>query len=280
MSDRDLNYLRRPWLLGRSFEVRSTLSAEDAKAALRKQKRGWFELKTGPRGWILGPFLCLQLSAMGQQGPVVLARITDDGFGSRTYGKVGPDLAVLSALAITPGLIAFAIYGFASKSENLAAALVAVGVFLLFILAIFWLRSRAPEDAEPLVRFIRRALETPAARTVHALPPHFDATPIPAAKRNVDGTDMGAPPSENDVAHAILAMEADGFLIIDFGSNNFMQTALAYDRFILEKSEGSDRAFYRAKGDFESNDVIAAMTAYLRGSDPSKQIVWEKTRPC
>jgi len=86
------------------------------------------------------------------------------------------------------------------------------------------------------------------------------------------------PPSEYDVAQAILAMKPDGFLIIDFGPNTFMQAALEYDRFILEKCEGSDNELYRAKGEYDRDDVVAAMAAYLRGSQPSKPIFWEKVR--
>ena len=108
------------------------------------------------------------------------------------------------------------------------------------------------------------------------MPSQFDRTPVESAKLNIDGRDIGAPPSEDDVAQAILAMEPGGFLIIDFGSNRFMQTALEYDRFVLEKSEGSDRELYRGKGDFDRDQVIVAMTAYLRRSRPPNQIFWEK----
>ena len=120
-------------------------------------------------------------------------------------------------------------------------------------------------------------LEKPTQRFTQPAPSHFDRTPVQSAKLNVDGQQVGAP-SEQDVAKAILAMQPDSFLIVDFGSNHFMQIALEYDRFILEKCEGSDHELYRAKGDFERNDAIAVMTAYLRGSQPSKQIVWEKVR--
>lgn len=275
----NVTHRRSFWPLGYPFEVRSSLSADDAKAALRKQKMGWFEIKTGPRGWILGPFLCLELSAMGQRGPVVLARFADDGFGSRLHGRAGPDLGSLSLMGLITAIIAFSIYGFISQIKILAPMSV-LGSFALFVaVGLLWLRRVSPENADPLVRFVRRALETPTAHSTQAVPSRFDRTPVRSAKLNIDGHEKGAPPSEHDVAQAIFAMEPGGFLIIDLGSKTFMQTALEYDRFILEKCEGSDRTFYRARGDFESDDTIDAMTAYLRASAPSKQIIWERVRP-
>jgi hypothetical protein len=258
---------------GYSFEVRSSLTPDEAKAELRKQKQGWFDPKTGPRGWILGSVLCLQLSAIAQNGPVVLALISDDGFGSRIHGRVGPDLAMPVLIAAALALPAYAAI---FRTEDRPAMLMFAAAFFLFVGGVLWMRSRFREDAEPLVRFIRRVLETPTARSVQTVEMELDHTPIQSATLIVDGDDIGIPPSEHDVAQAILAMEPDGFLIIDFGSNTFMQTVLEYDRFILEKCEGSDNQLYRANGDFQSNDIIAVMTAYLRGAQPSKRIVWDK----
>jgi hypothetical protein len=207
---------------------------------------------------------------------LILARIADDGLGSRVQGRAGLDLASLMMIGMIVGVLIFAMCAFALQIRDSDALLAGSAILLLIPGAILCLRLLSPPDGEPLVRFIRRVLEKPAAGSAERAQSRFDRTPVESAKLNVNGHDIGTPPTEQDVAQAILEMEPDGFLIIDFGSNTFMQTALVYDRFALEKCEGSDRELYRAKGDFEAEDAIAVMTAYLRGSQPSKPITWEK----
>lgn len=264
-------------LFGQPFEVRSSFSRDKAKAALRRQKLGWFNPKVGPRGWILGSLLCLQWSALYDRGAAVaVARIAEDRLGSRVHGRAGIDLASASLIAVIAGVVIFSIYSL--LTEHSAAILLFDVAVLLIPGAVLWLRLVSPEDPEPLVRFIRHALERPTVRSTQVSTSHFDGTPVQSAKLNVTGDVSGAPPSERDVAQAILALKPEDFLIIDFGSNNFMQTALEYDRFILEKCEGSGGELYRAKGDFDRNDIIAVMTAYLRRSEASKRVVWEKER--
>ena len=278
MSDQVINRSRSSPLFGYPFEVRSSLSRERAKAALRQQKVGWFDPKRGPRGWILGSLLCLQWSALGDRGArLVLARITDDGLGSRIRGRAGFDFASLCLMALVTWIVIFSIYGFALQIRNFDGILLFNAVILLIFGAVLWSRLVCDDNADLIIRFIRRVLESPAVRTSPPAPSHFDRTPVQSAKLNVAGQHVTAP-SEDDLAKAILAMQPGNFLIIDFGSNAFMQTALEYDRFILEKCEGSDHELYRAKGDFESNEIITAMTAYLRGSRLSKAIAWEKVR--
>jgi hypothetical protein len=167
---------------------------------------------------------------------------------------------------------------FVLHTLDLLSLLLFCGIFLLIPAAVLWLRLAFPVDADPLVRFIRRVLDPPTTPSTPPAASHFDRMPVQSATLKVNGEEVGAAPSEYDVAQAILAMKSDGFLIVEFGSNIFMQAALEYDRFILEKCEGSDHELYRAKGDFEGNDVIAVLTAYLRDSEPPNQISWEKVR--
>lgn len=219
--------------------------------------------------------MCLQWSALGDRtGAVVLARIVEDGLGSRVHGRAGFDLASLGLIGVVAGVVIFSMYELAVQSTDVASLLLFSAVFLLVPGAVLWLRIASPEDAEPLVRFLRRVLETPAVCPSQHAPSHFGRTPVQSVRLNVDGQDVAAP-SEDDLSKAILAMKPESFLIIDFGSNNFMQTVFEYDRFILEKCDGSDHELYRAKGDFDRNDVIAVMTTYLRGSQSSLPIVWE-----
>jgi hypothetical protein len=212
----------------------------------------------------------------GPGAALVVARIADDAVGSRVHGRAGIDVASVGLIGMIAGVLIFSIYSV--LTEHSAAILLFDVAVLLISGAVLCLRLLSPQDAAPLVRFIRRVLETSTAPSTQCVPSQFDPTPVQSAKLNVDRHPFGVPPSEYDVAQAILAMKPDGFLIIDFGPNTFMQAALEYDRFILEKCEGSDNELYRAKGEYDRDDVVAAMAAYLRGSQPSKPIFWEKVR--
>ena len=277
MSGKDANNSRGFRLFGQPFEVRSSFSREKAKAALRKQKVGWFNPKTGPRGWILGSLLCLQWSALYDRGAAVtVARIAEDGFGSRVHGRAGIDLASVGLIAVIAGVVIFSIYSL--LTEHSAAILLFDVAVLLIPGAVLWLRLVSPENPAPLVRFIQHALERSTVRSTQISPSHLDRTPVQSAKLNVNGQQRRAPPSEYDVAQAILAMKPGGFLIIAFGSSTFMQTALEYDRFTIERCNGSDQKLDRAQGDFGRDETIAVMAAYLRGSEPSEQIIWEKAQ--
>jgi hypothetical protein len=205
---------------------------------------------------------------------VILARLADDGSGSRLHGRAGFDLGSLGLIGVIAGVVIFSMYQLMLQSMDPALLLLFSAIFLLIPGAVLWLRLVSPEDPAPLVQFIRRVSEPPTPRPAQAIASQFDRAQVQLAKLNINGHRLAAP-SEYDVARAILAMEPDGFLIIDFGSNRFMQAALQYDRFILEKCEGSDEVLFRAEGDFDKNDVIAVMTAYLRRSQSSVPIVWE-----
>jgi hypothetical protein len=106
----------------------------------------------------------------------------------------------------------------------------------------------------------------------------MDRTPVEGASLIVDSKVVANSPSANDIGDAILALEPDSFLIVELGPETYMQTLLKYDRFVLEKREGSRDRHFRAEGDLEAEEVIRAMTAYLQGKQPSQNVEWKQVR--
>jgi hypothetical protein len=60
--------------------------------AIRAKRKGWFASKTGARGWMIGPLLCLWWDPYDKQGPMLIGWLSEDGFGTRIIGRAGSDL--------------------------------------------------------------------------------------------------------------------------------------------------------------------------------------------
>ena len=78
--------------IGYRFEVRSPRPPAEVKTGIRSRKKGWFDVKSGARGWIAGPFICLWFSAFDEAGPMLLGIISRDGAGTRVRGELVPTL--------------------------------------------------------------------------------------------------------------------------------------------------------------------------------------------
>lgn len=264
---------------GYHFEIISSLAPSEAKLVMRRQMKGWFDVQRGARGWIAGPFMCLWLSVYDKQGPMVLARITDDSLGSRIHGRAGSDLNGMIMLAfLTAGMIFIAIQMF--RQEQRMPSILPIAFFVLLIPLAFWFAHKDRKDAEPLVRFIERAVGSSRSVMTRALSlPPLDDAPVHGARLFIDGDKMGAPPSARDVGQAILAMEPDNFLMLEFAPEIYMQTLLEPHGFILEKRDGGSDRHFRARERFDHVEVVEVMTAYLLGRSPSQDVVWERIGP-
>ena len=92
---------------GYRFEVRSPSLPSDAKAAIRSRKKAWFDPKSGARGWVAGPFICLWFSAFDKHGPMLFGMITQDNMGTRVRGRAGSDLNGVLMFSLLIPLMAF-----------------------------------------------------------------------------------------------------------------------------------------------------------------------------
>jgi hypothetical protein len=77
---------------GYHFQVDLPVRPASAKTAVRQRLKPWFEMKSGARGWIIGPFICLWLRALDRYGPMLFGTIRSQGLGTRISGRAGSDL--------------------------------------------------------------------------------------------------------------------------------------------------------------------------------------------
>ena len=143
--------------LGYHFEINSHLSPQELRRQLRENKNRWFQAKDGPRGWIVGPFMCLWSSALDRYGPMVLARISPNNFGTKISGRAGADLnGTLLFILITP-FMAWLTWKMHDSGQGSFRLFLVVGViFGLGLPLTLWVNSSDRSHADPLVNFIRK----------------------------------------------------------------------------------------------------------------------------
>ena len=141
------------------FELTTLLSAESVKNAIRSRKKGWFAAEGLPRGWIVGPFLCLWQSAFDRHGPMLFARIASDGFQTRIVGRAGSDLNGTALFLFLVPVMAWLTWKMVETGQGNAKIYVIMGVvFGLGLPLTLWLNSKDRQEAVPLVDFISRAI--------------------------------------------------------------------------------------------------------------------------
>jgi len=145
---------------GYRFEVRSHLSPEEAKAAIRTHKQVLFDAVSGPRGWLIGPFVCLWMYDFLRTGPMLIGRIQQREGGSRIRGRAGSDLngtAYMAVLGALLPIIAFQIVRQGDPAAFKSALYFLVPSAVLLVL-IFLSAHRDRAEADPLVDFLERTL--------------------------------------------------------------------------------------------------------------------------
>lgn len=209
---------------------------------------------------------------------MIIGRIARDEFGSKITGRAGADLNGTLLLIFLLPLMLLLMLGMHQSGQGTARlyALVAI-VFGIGLPFTVWFNFKARKEADPLVRFVRQTVGSSAGQVSKpSRGREFDSKPVAAARMNVDGIEVEHPPSETALNDALAGLEPGGFLILSFGPETYMQTALEYDRFILERREGNDFAHWRRKEPLELRDVVEAMCDYLNGKTKIDQAKWER----
>lgn len=265
---------------GPAFEIDSPMSPAQVKARIRGAAKGWFERKTGARGWIIGSVVCLWWTAVDPRGPMLLGRISPSGAGSRIAGRAGSDLnGVAYATVITVVVLLGMLVRAAPGSEDFGAALTNVGLVAALLIPIWllgaWMRQSMHADAEPLVRFLRNTV-IPSSRTASR-----------AAKRSLTLTineiARFGPVSAADLHDALSGTGPDDVLILESAPQDYIQTAWNDGGFVLERREGGADRHFRAEGldggvtvGFE--DALAAFTAYAEDGAMPSHLTWKALR--
>ena len=96
--------------LGYKFEVFSPEEPERVKSKIVQKKEPWLYPGVAPRGWVLGPFLCLWLKlTTNGNGPMILATIRSHQSGTRIVGRAGWDLNGVILLLLLLPLVVFGV---------------------------------------------------------------------------------------------------------------------------------------------------------------------------
>ncbi|HWV61585.1 MAG TPA: hypothetical protein VN034_13060 [Sphingopyxis sp.] len=271
--------------LGYRFEISSTLSLEKAKSRIRQKKKGWFDPQNGARGWIVGPFMCLWLSAFNQHGPMVVARLKHDGMETKIVGRAGADLNGTALFLFLTPLMAWLVYQMARHGQGSTGQYIILGLLFGAGLPLtLWVNAKDRREADPLVHFVRKALSS-TDRSARSLEPSSLAQSS-SVRLIVNGEDRAAV-SADRLSEALSALSIGDFAVLEFAPDEYMQALSNENHYIVEKREGSAERHFRAilpKGAIGEHQKYEAsliqlrnvMTAYLHRQTLSSDLNWKR----
>lgn len=220
------------------------MSLAEAKVAIRSKKTRIFDVKNGARGWVLGPFICLWFSAFDRYGPMLFGMISADNFGTRVHGRAGSDLNGMAIYTALIPLMAWIVFMMISEGQATGGQLVMIAVvFLIGGPLIYWSAHKQRKDAEPLVRFLRKALTQSASRYKSTASPHKTGEEI---RLLLNGDHLEGPVTQEAVQNALIRVGNRDFMIIETGPQHYMQTMCQDGKYILEVRKGGPDKHYRA----------------------------------
>lgn len=272
--------------LGYRFDIRTKLALPATRRAIRQRWKGWFAPVNGPRGWMIGPFVCLWLSAFDRYGPLLVGVMSNDGAETKISGRAGSDLnGVLLALFLLPVVVLCVFLAVKAGQITPLRASFLAGLITFFVGVAAWWGHLARREAEPLVRFLKDAVATSGA-AVRAR--RLGGPVSPDIKLDLNGRMYQGPVTAATIYEAMLSMEERGFLILERAPHVYMQTAGRDGGFVLEKREGSHLHHFRAvrlgapikpKGGkrdrLSFDEAVDACLAYASGSSPPNVFRWE-----
>jgi len=271
--------------LGYGFEIRSRAAPAAVKSAIRSAATGWFDTKNGARGWIVGPFMCLWFSAFDRYGPMVLARISRDGRGTRISGRAGSDLnGMILLVLIGPFLVPMMVELIASGAVSGWRAVLLGGVAVMIPVSLWWAHKDRGE-AQPLVRFLTKVVPEqgagePSARRAARVAKNLTLS--------LSGDDLHTPVTIDAIEATLLRVGAGGFLVLAAAPEAYIQTA-SHDggEFIIERRDGDYTRHFTASrpgfarksrrgGDtFTFDETLDVLAAYATDTSMPGWVFWK-----
>jgi hypothetical protein len=266
---------------GYNFEIRSPMPRAKVKDAICARKKRWFDPKDGPRGWIVGPFICLWMSAFDRYGPMLFGRVSGDEFATRISGRAGSNLNGIAGLSLLLPLMFFATYMAVRENQWSTQQVVIVGIVGLLCLSAFWMSHKDRKHAEPLVRFLQQTItasgQSLRARTATAIIP-------PQVRMTVSGEEKQGAVTAEAIHDALLHAGVGDSVVLATGPETYMQTLLQDDGFVIEKREGDHLHHFKAvrqyghfkgRDKFSFEETLAALIGYGSGSAVLDVVGWE-----
>lgn len=270
---------------GYRVELLLKLPPDQLKAKMRSRLKGWFEMKPAARGWIAGPIICLWHEAFSRGGPVLVARIETNTFGSAIVGRAGFSLftAVLAALALP--VTVFLAIPFLANAERTIQSLLLPAIFVGIPVALIWSSHAFRHEADPLVRFLERLDQPPASRkrkTSDRPMVRFEHLTL-----TINGKRQPKPVTAEMIEDALDDLAATGFLIIAAADETYMQVAEVDEEFVIETRDGGQASHVRAvyadgrsghESDvgttFSAEVTLEALLAYAAGKPLPSLLAW------
>jgi hypothetical protein len=270
--------------VGYPFEISSALSPPGLKRSIRSRTKGWFDMKDGARGWVVGPIVCLWFSAFDRHGPMLLGWISRNTRGTRIVGRAGSDLnGVLLLVALTPFIVFYlSMMPFTGGVAFFAAS------WVLICGIVLWAKHVFRRDAEPLVRFLKEVAKKsdPSRRAQPAAAADFSGLVL-----TVNGDDQAGGVTPDTIHEALLGIGVDGFAVLATAPEIYVQTAWHDGGFIIEKRDGDEGRHFRAARSgrpagpkdrsrltFTFEEVLAVFLAYASGTPMPASVAWETMR--
>ncbi|WIW90492.1 hypothetical protein K3M67_21015 (plasmid) [Sphingobium sp. V4] len=272
---------------GYRFDLESQLDASTVKTAIRKRKKRWLEPTNGPRGWILGPFICLWYSAFDRYGPMLFGVISSRRQGASIRGLAGSDLNGVIMFSLLIPLMAFIVFQLISSGQASTRQLVVIAlVFMVGGPLIYWSAHKDRREAEPLVRFLHDTV-TISGKALRTRPPkgviRSDLVLI------IAGEQFEGPPTTEALHDSLLNVGPRAFVILEAGPETYLQTAFQDGNYVIEMREGdSQHHFSAVSGKFTSSsetapnetfnfdEVREIFLAYATGSSMPRWLRWER----
>lgn len=270
--------------LGYRFEISSPRRPDELRNEIRKQAMSWFEAKSGARGWVVGRFICLWLSAFDRYGPMAFAWISTDRAGSRIVGRAGSDLnGVLMLLILGPLLAFLLVQMIFDHSATLNQLLIIGGIVVVGVPLTLWMSHKDRREADPLVSFLRRAAKHGLNVQNRTESLSEERYPI---KVEVSGRHWASAISEKELFEALAGLANGDFMVLAKQDEHYMQAASTPSNFIVEKREGGPGRHFRAelpKGETDGStdyDVnlrraFDVLFNFVKGQQPDRDLSWK-----
>ncbi|HEX4874926.1 MAG TPA: hypothetical protein VFV06_08495, partial [Sphingorhabdus sp.] len=250
-----------------------------------REKKGWFESKDGPRGWIIGQILCLWLSALNSHGPMVIALLKNDDRGTRIIGRAGADLNGTALFLLLTPLMAWISWQMYLHSQGTIGAYIAIGIIFGFALPLtLWINSRDRRDADPLVSFLRRV--TKDSRDNLTQTEVLSEKRYPIMVETADRRHASAI-SDKELFEALESLTNGDFIVLAKEDEHYMQILLTRCCFVVEKREGGPSAHFRTEIATGKNDgsteydvsvrrAFEILSKFVKGQQPNRDLSWKR----
>ena len=156
--------------LGFGFELKTPLGLAESKSRIRECKQTWYDPSDGPRGFVLGRFICLWNSIVDSHGPMLIGWIHDDGMGCRIAGRSGSDINGMLYLGLVGALLPVIAVGLFRDGRMGLSGAIMLALSAAALILLLWNGSRERRAGLALADFLELALGSNARHEFHRPP--------------------------------------------------------------------------------------------------------------